>query len=73
MRNIQLCTCIHKKKVDYLKKKAKEVRIEIIKMIYKAQAGHPGGSLSAADIVTVLYFDILNVDINRLQWEERDR
>jgi transketolase len=56
-----------------LKKRAQEVRIEIIKMIYKAQSGHPGGSLSAADIVTVLYFNILNIDVNRPQWEERDR
>lgn len=65
--------CTFREKADYLKKKAREVRIEIIKMIYKAQAGHPGGSLSAADIVTILYFDILNIDVNRPQWEKRDR
>ena len=60
-------------KIVFLKNKAKEVRTEIIKMIYKAQSGHPGGSLSAADIVTVLYFDILNIDVNYPQWEKRDR
>ena len=64
---------INDARVLALKKKAREVRIEIIKMIYKAQSGHPGGSLSAADIVTVLYFDILNIDVNRPQWEKRDR
>jgi len=68
-----LRTYIHGKKVDYLKNKAREIRIEIIKMIYKAQSGHPGGSLSAADVVTALYFDILNININRPQWEGRDR
>jgi len=64
---------IDNEKVITLERKAKEVRIEIIKMIYKAQSGHLGGSLSAADIVTVLYFDILNIDVNHPQWEERDR
>lgn len=64
---------INDAKILALKKRAREVRIEIIKMIYKAQSGHPGGSLSAADVMTVLYFDILNIDPNRPQWEERDR
>ena len=64
---------VDNEKVITLERKAKEVRIEIIKMIYKAQSGHPGGSLSAADIVTVLYFDILNIDVNHPQWEKRDR
>ncbi|MDD5013603.1 MAG: transketolase [Atribacterota bacterium] len=61
------------KRIKNLKNIAKEVRIEIIKMIYQAQSGHPGGSLSAADILTVLYFDILNIDVNHPQWEKRDR
>ena len=64
---------INDTRVLALKKRAREVRIEIIKMIYKAQSGHPGGSLSAADIVTALYFGILNIDVNRPQWEGRDR
>ncbi len=66
-------TKINNARVLELKKKAKEIRVEIIKMIYKAQSGHPGGSLSAADIVTALYFEILNIDPNRPNWEERDR
>lgn len=66
-------TKINNARVLELKKKAKEIKVEIIKMIYKAQSGHPGGSLSAADIVTALYFEILNIDPNRPNWEERDR
>jgi len=66
-------TKINNARVLELKKKAKEIRVEIIKMIYKAQSGHPGGSLSAADIVTALYFEILNIDPNLPNWEERDR
>jgi len=66
-------TKINNARVLELKKKAKEIRVEIIKMIYKAQSGHPGGSLSAADIVTALYFEILNIDPNHPNWEERDR
>ncbi len=60
-------------RVKNLKKKAKEVRIEIIKMIYQAKSGHPGGSLSAADILTVLYFDILKIDVTCPKWISRDR
>jgi len=60
-------------RINYISEKAREIRIEIIKMIYKAQSGHPGGSLSAADIVTALYFDILNIDSSRPRWAERDR
>ena len=56
-----------------LEKKAKEIRRGIIKQVYKAQSGHPGGSLSIADIMTVLYFDELNVDIKNPLWENRDR
>ncbi len=56
-----------------LTEKAKEVRSRIIDMIYKAKSGHPGGALSAADIVTALYFDILRVDPSRPRWPDRDR
>jgi len=60
-------------KVSFLQEKAKEVRLRIVKMIHKAQSGHPGGSLSAADIMTALYFEILRVDPNRPKWPDRDR
>lgn len=56
-----------------LEKKAKEIRRGIIEQVYKAKSGHPGGSLSIADVMTVLYFDELNVDIKNPLWEDRDR
>ena len=56
-----------------LEKKAKEIRRGIIEQVYKAQSGHPGGSLSIADVMTVLYFDELNVNIKNPLWEDRDR
>jgi len=60
-------------KVKRLKKISWELRKDVVEMIYKAKAGHPGGSLSAADIITVLYFEILNIDPKNPQWEDRDR
>jgi len=62
-----------KEKVKYLKEKSREVRKNIIEMIYIAQSGHPGGALSAADIMTALYFDILNIDPQNPRWADRDR
>lgn len=62
-----------KERVNYLKEKSREVRKNIIEMIYIAQSGHPGGALSAADIMTALYFDILNIDPQNPRWADRDR
>ncbi len=56
-----------------LKKMAHEVRKGIITSIYSAKAGHPGGSLSAADLFTYLYFEELNVDPENPKMENRDR
>lgn len=63
----------NKDKVALLENQAKEVRKELLKMIHTAKSGHPGGSLSAADIMTVLYFDELNIDSANPKWDERDR
>jgi len=60
-------------KVAYLENQAKTVRKEVLAMIHAAQSGHPGGSLSAADIMTALYFDELNLDPVNPKWDERDR
>lgn len=60
-------------KIKFLEQKANELRKNIIAMIYKAQSGHPGGSLSLADIVTVLYYDEMNINSENPNWEERDR
>ena len=56
-----------------LRRKAVQVRRDILWMIYEAQAGHPGGSLSAADIVTALYFRVMRIDPSQPHWEDRDR
>lgn len=56
-----------------LEKKAKRIRRHIIEMIAEAGSGHPGGSLSAADIITVLFFNKMNYDSNNPKWEDRDR
>jgi transketolase len=60
-------------RVEILKTQAREVRFHIIDMIYDVQSGHPGGSLSATDIVTALYFDILSIDPNNPADPDRDR
>lgn len=60
-------------KVARLKEQAKKVRKEILTMIHTAQSGHPGGSLSATDIMTALYFDELNLDPQNPKWPDRDR
>jgi len=59
--------------IDELTKKSQTIRCDIIEMISEAKAGHPGGSLSAADIVTALYFRVLRVDPRYPNWSERDR
>lgn len=56
-----------------LKEHARDIRINILKMIHKAQSGHPGGSLSASDIMAALYFDQLNIRPGEPGWTERDR
>lgn len=50
-----------------------KVRMGIIEATHGAKAGHPGGSLSAADLFTYLYFKELNVDPANPKWEDRDR
>ena len=52
---------------------ARDIRKEIIRMLAKSASGHPGGSLSAAEITTCLYFNVLRHDPKNPQWEERDR
>ena len=61
------------KKVQFLEEKAVELRTTILTMIHKAGSGHPGGSLSAADYVTALYYDEMNIDPKNPKMEDRDR
>ncbi|MDS1030594.1 transketolase [Bacillota bacterium LX-D] len=56
-----------------LETKAKNIRRDIISMIGEAGSGHPGGSLSGADIVAALYFHVLKIDPKKPDWAERDR
>ncbi|MCK4511022.1 transketolase, partial [bacterium] len=52
---------------------AQVVRRDILTMLLEAGSGHPGGSLSATDIITVLYWEVMNIRPDRPVWEERDR
>ncbi|MGH9662656.1 MAG: transketolase, partial [Bryobacteraceae bacterium] len=52
---------------------AKRIRRSIIEMIGEAKSGHPGGSLSAVEILTTLYFDVMRHDPARPDWPDRDR
>ena len=56
-----------------LQKTANEVRKGIVKAVHSAKAGHPGGSLSAADLFTYLYFEEMNIDPKNPKMEDRDR
>ncbi len=56
-----------------LQKAANEVRKGIVTAVHSAKAGHPGGSLSAADIYTYLYFEEMNIDPKNPKMENRDR
>ncbi len=56
-----------------LAKKANEVRKGIVTAVHSAKAGHPGGSLSAADMFTYLYFEEMNIDPANPKMEDRDR
>jgi transketolase len=58
---------------SWLKGKARQMRIEVLKMLYQAGSGHTGGSLSAADIVTALYFAKMRHNPKDPDWPERDR
>lgn len=59
--------------IEELEQKATEIRKHIIEAVYNAKSGHPGGSLSIADILAVLYFKELRIDVNNPKWEDRDR
>ena len=60
-------------KLNFLKEKAKELRITSLEMIHEAGSGHPGGSLSEIEILTILYYDIMNVKEVDYNYPLRDR
>jgi transketolase len=59
--------------ITFLKKKALEIRIQLLKMIYQAKGGHTGGALSSTDILVTLFYKIMRLDPKNPQWRERDR
>jgi transketolase len=63
-------------RIDLLSEAARQLRVDILRMTYEAgpeRKGHPGGALSAADVVAALYFDTMKIDPRRPLWEDRDR
>lgn len=58
---------------EELEKVANDIRIDIIESIHCGGSGHPGGSLSIAEMMAVLYFHEMNVDEKNPKWEDRDR
>lgn len=59
--------------IQYLKDKALEIRMKSLELISTGKSGHPGGSLSEADIMAALYYSVLNIKPQQPDWEERDR
>ena len=64
---------MNKEKIKELKKIANELRKESIIVTHRAQSGHPGGSLSEADILSPLYFYKLRINPKKPDWQDRDR
>ena len=59
--------------IAMLEERARRCRVEIVRMVHRAQAGHPGGSLSEIDLLVALYGTVLNVRPNEPSWPDRDR
>ncbi len=59
--------------IDELDERARVLRVHVVKMTHAARSGHPGGSLSAADVIAALYFHILRLDPKDPSWVDRDR
>ena len=73
IKNFQDTENLRFSRVLELKKIANEIRKESLIMIHRAQSGHPGGSLSEADILATLYFYKLRINPKKPDWEDRDR
>lgn len=72
-KNVRKPLHLHDKKLKELEVLAYENRIEMIKMLTHAKSGHSAGPLGIADIITALYFHVLNHDPKKPDWPERDR
>ncbi len=60
-------------KLNSLKKTAAQIRLDILEEVHAASSGHPGGSLSIAEIITYLYYEEMNTDPKNPKWADRDR
>ncbi|TVR04437.1 MAG: transketolase [Spirochaetaceae bacterium] len=60
-------------RIDELRRIAQDVRFHVLDMVHHVQSGHIGGSFSAAEIMTALYFEIMNIDPAKPRWPDRDR
>lgn len=60
-------------KLEMLKEHANNIRLGALEAVYSASSGHPGGSLSIADILSYLYFSEMKIDPKNPDWEDRDR
>ncbi len=58
--------------IEALEERARQIRRHIVESIYHAKSGHPGGSLSATDVITALYFDVMEHRPEDPSWEDRD-
>ena len=66
-------TTVAKATVEELNERARHLRSSAVQMIYEAKSGHPGGSLSAADLLAALYFSEMNYRPEEPTWPDRDR
>ena len=64
---------MEQKRITELSILANKARKLALTGIYNAKAGHPGGSLSIADLLSLLYFEVMNIDPKNPKWEDRDR
>ena len=62
-----------KTQMQYLQDMANRIRINAVTAVYSAKSGHPGGSLSIADVLSYLYFKEMNIDPKNPRMEDRDR
>lgn len=60
-------------RIEFLKEKSHQFRVDLIQLLHKIQTGHPGGSLSAVEILTTLYYEKLNIQPDNPAYPDRDR
>ena len=64
---------VHADEITRLQEVARQIRLEVIKAVYHARAGHLGGPLSAADVLAALYFHVMRIRPDEPAWPDRDR